>query len=302
MMLTSLLFAVPWLGGPEIQWNAPSTYVVGQPFKVHVEIAAPREGTVVASWLLNESAFTVDGKPLGKREDAGTLTLPGGFKIEGDVDLSAYLPPTAGEFQLGYASDLVDVKPVSVQRLEPAQAGLDFLQMPAAELGDYRVLLRTNRGDILVKFWPDVAPNHVRNFLDLAYTKFYDGTTFHRVIPGFMIQGGDPSGNGTGDGPRPGLKAEFSDRKHVPGVLSMARRGTPGVAGPQDPLKDTASCQFFIMHANAPALDGNYSAFGETVYGLDVVDKIVKTPRNAQDRPNEPQMIERALVVKAPAK
>ena len=293
MMLTPLVALLPLFGGPEIKWNAPAAFVAGQPFKVHVEITAPREGTVVASWLLNESAFTVDGRTLGKREDAGTLTLPGGFKIVGDVDLAAYLPATAGEFQLGYATDLVEGgKPVTVQRLDPAPSGLNYMEMPAEALADYRVLLQTNRGDILLKFWPEVAPGHVRNYLDLASSKFYDGTTFHRVIPGFMIQGGDPTGTGTGDGKRQ-LKAEFSkEKKHLPGVLSMARSASP----------DSASCQFFIMHAAYPSLDGSYTAFGETVYGLDVVDRIVNTPRGPGDKPREPQTIQHALVLKVAGK
>ncbi|HEX6883170.1 MAG TPA: peptidylprolyl isomerase [Planctomycetota bacterium] len=167
---------------------------------------------------------------------------------------------------------------------------MDEAALPAAELAKYWVLLTTNRGDLLAEFWPDVAPNHVRNFLDLSHTGFYDGTTFHRVIPGFMIQGGDPDGSGSGNGPRI-LKAEFNAKKHVPGVLSAARTPDP----------NSASCQFFVMHANAPHLDGQYSGFGQLVTGLDVVDRIVKTPRGQGDRPHEPQIIERAVVVKAPA-
>jgi peptidyl-prolyl cis-trans isomerase B (cyclophilin B) len=168
-----------------------------------------------------------------------------------------------------------------------APAGLDFMKMPAADLSKYHVVLETNQGNLEVEFWPEDAPNHVRNFLDLAYTGFYDGTTFHRVIPGFMIQGGDPTGTGTGDGKRR-LKAEFNKRKHEAGVLSMARSSSP----------DSASCQFFVMHARSPHLDGQYSAFGKLVSGLDVVEKIVNVKRNASDKPNEPQKILKARVVK----
>jgi peptidyl-prolyl cis-trans isomerase B (cyclophilin B) len=172
---------------------------------------------------------------------------------------------------------------------ETAPKGLDFMKMPEQELGDYLVVLSTNQGDMVAELWPETAPGHVRNFLDLAYTGFYDGVTFHRVIPGFMIQGGDPTGTGTGSGKRK-LKAEFSDRKHVAGVLSMARSQSP----------DSASCQFFVMHAVSPHLDGQYSAFGKLIEGQDVVDKIANTPRGSGDKPREKQVIEKATVVLKP--
>jgi peptidyl-prolyl cis-trans isomerase B (cyclophilin B) len=170
---------------------------------------------------------------------------------------------------------------------QAAEKGLDFMKMPLADLAQYRVVLETNRGTLEAEMWPDVAPNHVRNFLDLAYTGFYDGKIFHRVIPGFMIQGGDPTGTGTGNGPRR-LKAEFSDKKHEKGVLSMARSSDP----------NSASCQFFVMHERSPHLDGQYSAFGKVVGGLDVVDKIAGSKTKAGDKPVEPQTIVKATVVK----
>jgi peptidyl-prolyl cis-trans isomerase B (cyclophilin B) len=149
------------------------------------------------------------------------------------------------------------------------------------ELAKYekaRATIETKFGKIVVKFFPDSAPMHVKNFISLAEAGFYNGTTFHRVIPGFMIQGGDPSGNGTG-GPGYTIPAEFSKtRKHVPGILSMARTNDPNSAG----------SQFFIMAAAYPSLDGQYSIFGEVVEGLDVVNKIVSVPRNAMDKPLEP--------------
>jgi cyclophilin family peptidyl-prolyl cis-trans isomerase len=288
MMLQSLLLALPVVGGPEVQWSAPTVYIEGKPFEVGVEIVAPEEGALVAGWLLSASAFTVNGKPLVKREDSGTVQLPPGFKITGSIDLGPYISAETG-FRLGYANELIDEEPVQVQVLEAAPVGLDFMEVDAGSLGDYRVLLQTNRGDILLKFWPDKAPNHVRNFLDLSYTGFYDGTTFHRVIPGFMIQGGDPTGTGTGDGPR-SLKAEFnSDVTHVAGVLSMARSSSP----------NSASCQFFIMHGDATHLDGQYSGFGELVVGSDVVDAIARTPKGAADKPKQQQVIRQAIVVLA---
>jgi len=176
--------------------------------------------------------------------------------------------------------------------MQAAETGLKFLEMPAAELANFHVVLDTNQGEMEVEFWPDVAPNHVRNFLELAYTGFYDKKTFHRVIPGFMIQGGCPQGSGMGDGPRR-LKAEFNARKHVKGVLSMARSSNP----------DSASCQFFVMHAASPHLDGQYSGFGKLVRGLETLDKIAGTRTGGNDKPETTQMINKMSVVRVtPAK
>ncbi|MBI5776191.1 MAG: peptidylprolyl isomerase [Nitrospirae bacterium] len=138
-------------------------------------------------------------------------------------------------------------------------------------------------GGIVLKFYPDVAPNHVKNFLDLAGKKFYDGTTFHRVIPGFMIQGGDPNSknpdrasHGMG-GPGHRVKAEFNSKPHTRGVLSMARSNDP----------DSAGSQFFICVADAHFLDWQYTAFGEVVSGMEVADKIVSAKRDGRDNPLE---------------
>lgn len=152
--------------------------------------------------------------------------------------------------------------------------------------------LHTSLGTISIRFFPEKAPNHVRNFIELAESGFYDRTRFHRVIPNFMIQGGDPntiSGfpatwglGGTGEN----LAAEFNDIPHERGIVSMARSGHP----------DSASSQFFIMVASAPDLDGQYTAFGEVTAGMDVVDRIVSAPRGEQDRPHNPVPIESATV------
>lgn len=141
----------------------------------------------------------------------------------------------------------------------------------AAEIAE----IKTNRGTLVVEFWPDVAPGTVANFLKLAKSGFYNGTAFHRIIPGFMIQGGDPltkdasneAAFGTGD-PGYKIKAEFNDRKHTRGVLSMARSSDP----------DSAGSQFFLMLGDAPFLDGKYTAFGKVVEGDEVLTKISETP------------------------
>jgi cyclophilin family peptidyl-prolyl cis-trans isomerase len=162
--------------------------------------------------------------------------------------------------------------------------------------------LQTDMGDITLKFYYDKAPHHVQNFVDLAASGFYDGTMFHRVIPGFMIQGGDPNTKkpedpthpyGTGGnvvaGKEVRLSAEFNDLKHKRGILSMARS--------QDP--NSASSQFFIVVKDSTFLDNQYSAFGEVVSGLDVADKIAATPRGANDRPNQPIRIKKILLTQA---
>ncbi len=142
------------------------------------------------------------------------------------------------------------------------------------------------------ELYPDKAPNTVNNFISLIRAKFYDGLTFHRVIEGFMIQGGDPAGNGTG-GPGYSIKGEFrsngfaaNDIKHLRGVLSMARSMMP----------DSAGSQFFIMHQNAAHLDGQYAAFGKVTEGMDVIDAIASVDTDMRDKPLEPQIIETVTV------
>jgi peptidyl-prolyl cis-trans isomerase B (cyclophilin B) len=150
-------------------------------------------------------------------------------------------------------------------------------------------VIETTEGPITVEFWPDVAPDHVQNFLDLSRQGFYNGLIFHRVIPGFMIQGGCPEGTGTGSNGSKRLKAEFNrraDRRHSRGVLSMARSSQP----------DSASCQFFIMHQDSPHLDGQYSAFGKVSQGMEVVDKIAASKTGANDRPVNPPKIVKITV------
>ena len=158
--------------------------------------------------------------------------------------------------------------------------------------------LHTTSGEIDIRFFPDKAPNHVKNFIDLAEKGFYNGTKFHRVIPGFMIQGGDPntiSGSpaswGTG-GSGKNVAAEFNDVHHARGIVSMARAQNP----------NSASSQFFICVADSGFLDRQYSVFGEVISGMDVADKIVNAPRGAQDRPNDPTTIEKVVIRDATGK
>lgn len=146
-------------------------------------------------------------------------------------------------------------------------------------------------GVIRAELYPDIAPNTVNNFISLVKNGFYDGLIFHRVIRGFMIQGGDPDGNGTG-GPGYGIKGEFAqngvpnDLRHTAGVLSMARSMMP----------DSAGSQFFIMHQDAPHLDGAYAAFGKVTEGQEVVNRIAETATDYSDRPIEEQVMQSVTV------
>ncbi|MBF0328140.1 MAG: peptidylprolyl isomerase [Nitrospirae bacterium] len=150
-------------------------------------------------------------------------------------------------------------------------------------MSETRAVIETKFGNIELKFFPELAPNHVNNFIGLATKGFYDGTIFHRVIPGFMIQGGDPNSKDTNKarhglgGPGYTVKAEFSSTPHKRGILSMARTNNP----------DGAGSQFFICVGDAFSLDRQYTVFGEVVSGMEVADKIVSQPRDLNDNPDE---------------
>jgi len=164
--------------------------------------------------------------------------------------------------------------------------GKDPKLVPIADTADKapRAVIKTKFGEMEIVFFPELAPKHVESFLTLAQKGFYNGTIFHRVIPGFMIQGGDPNTKdpskqhtyGTG-GPGYTLPAEFNKIPHERGILSAARTADPNSAG----------SQFFIMVARAPHLDGQYTVFGEVVKGIEVADKVVSQPRNRRDMPLE---------------
>ena len=158
-----------------------------------------------------------------------------------------------------------------------------YSQEEVKKMSETRAAIETRFGNVEIRFFPEIAPNHVSNFIELSKKGFYDGTTFHRVIPGFMIQGGDPnsknpdrSSHGMG-GPGYTIKAEFNNRPHKRGTLSMARSSNP----------DSAGSQFFICVADSSFLDKQYTVFGEVISGMEVVDKIVSQPRDRKDNPTE---------------
>lgn len=300
-LLLALVPALAGLEGPtRVTLDVPDLYLEDEPFEVSVSIHVSLEqGLELPAWAFSAEAFTVSKKALGKRRAKDKISLLPGQTFTTTVDLAplmAELELEAKDFSVGW-SGTKKVEPQSVMWLQAAEKGIDFMTLPEAQLVDYQVALQTNRGLIWLDLWPDVAPNHVRNFLDLSYTGFYDSTKFHRVIPGFMIQGG---------GARPGeqaprkLKAEFNTKRHVRGVLSMARLGTDD---------NSATSEFFVMHAENAQLDGNYTAFGMMLFGGKAVDAIVMTgdsrfsPKTSKGyTPTTPQVIKRAVVVKSHSK
>jgi peptidyl-prolyl cis-trans isomerase B (cyclophilin B) len=168
-------------------------------------------------------------------------------------------------------------------------------ETPAANTNEVAVI-KTSEGEMVLEFYPDIAPNHVANFKKLARSGFYDGTCFHRVIPGFMIQGGDPNTKndsakdtwGLG-GPGYTINAEFNSKHHARGILSMARTSDPNSAG----------SQFFICQADCGQLDGQYTVFGNLIKGGDVLDKIATTPTEDPNRPIKRMNIESITIVPA---
>ncbi len=196
-----------------------------------------------------------------------------------------------GAFALLLAAGCSNQKPSA-----PADTAAVTNQTPAAAGAKEVAVITTSEGVMVLEFYPDVAPNHVANFEKLARSGFYDGTAFHRVIPGFMIQGGDPNTKndaakdtwGMG-GPGYSINAEFNSKHHARGILSMARSQDPNSGG----------SQFFICHADAGSLDGQYTVFGNLIKGFDVLDKIATTPTEAPDRPIKRVNIDSIKIVPA---
>ncbi len=207
-----------------------------------------------------------------------------------DGETAAATTTSAAATTSSSMSDMKVPPPATAPKAEEENRPMSYYQDKVAEL-------HTSAGEIDIRFFPDVAPNHVKNFIDLAEKGFFNGSKFHRVIPGFMIQGGDPntiSGDpstwGIG-GSGKNVPAEFNSVKHKRGIVSMARSNNP----------NSASSQFFIMVADYPSLDHQYSVFGQVTKGMDVADKIVGASRDANDRPNNPTSIEKIVIREAKA-
>lgn len=289
--------ASPGQVGAKVTLEVPSLYLEGEAFVATVTVAAPAaELLEIPAWAFTAEAFTIGRKQLGTREVQEKVRLAPGQTFTTSVDLGPLIQELELEprnIDIGWTG-LPEVPSQQVVWLEAAEKGIEFMELPAEQLDDYQVALQTNRGLIWLDLWPDVAPNHVRNFLDLAYTGFYDGTQFHRVIAGFMIQGGNPR---DGEQAPRKLDAEFSTKRHNRGVLSAARLGND---------VNSATSGFFIVHAENAGLDGKYTAFGEMLYGEKALDAIAATadtrfsPNTEKGyTPTSPQIIGRAVVVKA---
>jgi len=183
---------------------------------------------------------------------------------------------------------------LAVSAEDKAPTKTDKKDTPVSNTTNEVAVIKTVAGDMVIEFWPDVAPKTVENFKTLAKKGFYDGTAFHRIIKGFMVQGGDPLTKddtkqnrwGTGD-PGYKIKAEFNERSHKRGVISMARS--------QDP--DSAGSQFFICHGDPSFLDRQYTAFGKLIQGDDVLEKLATTKVGSQDRPDKRQGVESIQIV-----
>ncbi len=226
-------------------------------------------------------------------ESSSSGTMNSGVAEVYDSNTATNTPDTntsAGGGEAGSASTASNPTPpelsAAAQKVDPPKNGEEV------------AVLETTKGRIIFKFRADKAPKTVENFKKLANKKFYDTTAFHRVIPGFMIQGGCPNSKpgakgmpGTGD-PGYSIDAEFNDIKHVPGVVSMARSSDPNSAG----------CQFFIMVNEYPSLDGEYTAFGQVVKGQEVADAIVAEPTDTQDMPVKRMEIKTIRIQKWPVK
>jgi len=304
--------------GYTLRIDAPDLALEGEPWRVTIEvIVGPERGVELPLWAITSAAVEVEARPIAERV-AGVLALAPLQRVSTTLDLSAWVaqraPDAPSTFNVRHG---LGGESRAVQWLRRAEKGIDFMTLPVEQLGDYQVVLSTTAGSMWLELWSDVAPNHARNFLDLAYTGFYDGSKFHRVIPGFMIQGGR-GGDGR-QAPRK-VNQEFSTRRHVAGVLSAARLGSD---------VDSATSEFFVMHKPTPHLDGQYTAYGALVAGyprgLEVLESVVgsvdanmkmlnelKKAAPIDDRnglvqmalhsPNPPQSIVKATVVKAPSK
>ena len=209
------------------------------------------------------------------------------MKISRLAGVAALLVAGAAQAQEANKQTTTEAKPVTKSAAKDDKSPMNTKEV---------AVIRTTEGEMVIEFWPDVAPKTVENFKTLAKKGFYDGTCFHRVIKGFMIQGGDPLTKdpskearwGTGD-PGYKVKAEFNSRNHERGVISMARSNDP----------DSAGSQFFICHGAPSFLDGKYTAFGKLIKGDDVLEKIATTPTHPQDRPDKRMAVESIKIVAA---
>lgn len=294
-LFLSLASTVPCQQGLEVKLRAESEFVSATgSAKLSLSVFV-KEDTKVPAALLSglQIKTTVNGKagPTLRRPASGTIKLTKGTRLVRplSIDMNRVLASFKDSGIARVTFEWIGIEGVStVVQVAPDLKGVDI---ETFDLAKTRVTLLTNYGEMELKFYPDKAPNTVKNFIKLAKNGFYDTSGFHRVIPGFMIQGGCPNSKpgaegvaGTGS-PGYKIKAEFNDIRHVRGVISMARSSHP----------DSAGCQFFICHAPASNLDDKYTGFGELVKGHDVLDKIASVACNGS-KPVEPVRIKKMVV------
>lgn len=253
--------------GVELSATIPSLFLESEPFVVSLEITATGDSPVdLPAWMLTPAAWSASRKALQRRPKKASVPLQPGQILTVTLDLAPLIQerfssPTDFSLAVEGAKDTKQ----DVIWLGAPEADIDYSTLSGKLLEDYQVVLFTSGGPIWVELWPDVAPNHVRNFLDLCDSGFYEGSPFHRVIPGFMAQ----AGRSKDEKPAPRkVQAEFNSRRHVAGVLSAARLGND---------MDSAESEFFIVHRTSPHLDGTYSAFGQVLTGMEAVEAIVDT-------------------------
>ena len=253
--------------GVELSATIPPLFLEGEPFVVSLEITATGDSPVdLPAWMLTPAAWSASRKALQRRPKKASVPLQPGQVLAVTLDLAPliqerFAKPTDFSLAVEGAKDTKQ----DVIWLGAPEADIDYFTLSGNLLEDYQVVLFTSGGPIWVELWPDVAPNHVRNFLDLCDSGFYEGSPFHRVIPGFMAQ----AGRSKDKKPAPRkVQAEFNSRRHVAGVLSAARLGND---------MDSAESEFFIVHRTSPHLDGTYSAFGQVLTGMEAVEAIVDT-------------------------
>ncbi|MEE2887251.1 MAG: peptidylprolyl isomerase [Planctomycetota bacterium] len=281
--------------GAEVKLSARSEFASATGVAELVLSVYATEDTKIPMVLLSGLRIKtmIDGKagPVLRESASGTVKFTKGTRFVRplSIDMTRVLPGFSKSALARVTFEWVGVKGASTF----VQVAPDFktVAVDQFDLAKTQVALLTNHGELVLKFHPDKAPNTVKNFLKLAKSGFYDTTGFHRVIPGFMIQGGCPNSKPGADGvagtgsPGYTIKAEFNDTRHVKGVISMARSSAP----------DSAGCQFFIVHAPSGHLDGKYTAFGELVSGLATLDKIAGVPCNGS-KPVEPVRIRKMII------
>lgn len=278
-----------------------SYWTNGMPLFLKIDLGVRLAGKITPSVTNTKTLISRGWQPVIRRNGQVVLSNSARLRIDEATSITyslegALTSASAGPVEVYMEKGVERVGPLPLQVIKPMGANLFLNRMDAPEIEKIGAVLVTNYGCMLAEFYPKKAPETVRNFFLLSSKGFYDGSKFHRIVKDFMIQGGDPKGDGTG-GTGSTIKAEFNDTEHRKGVLSMAREeGKP----------DSASSQFFIVHGDyVSSLDRQYTAFGKLLDGYDTLDKIasVKTGLGndgAQSKPEQPVVLKKVILVEKP--